>query len=79
MQCGYRVMGELGFFTSFLRRMEDFAHVEEHNNNSQLLSLAGTQVLLLQNGPLQFLLEFLSVSYYHTHDHLLPGGTHFQI
>jgi hypothetical protein len=72
-------MGELGFFTSFLRRMEDFAHVEEHNNNSQLLSLAGTQVLLLQNGPLQFLLEFLSVSYYHTHDHLLPGGTHFQI
>jgi hypothetical protein len=39
--------------------MEAFADVEEHNNNSQLLSLAGTQVLLLQNGPLQFLLEFL--------------------
>jgi len=72
-------MGELGFFTSFLRRMEAFVHVEEHNNNSQLLSLAGTQVLLLQNGPLQFLLEFLLVSYYHTHDHLLLGGTHFQI
>ncbi len=59
--------------------MEAFADVEEHNNNSQLLSLAGTQVLLLQNGPLQFLLEFLLVSYYHTHDHLLLGGTHFQI
>ncbi len=48
-----------GFLYIILRRMEAFADVEEHNNNSQLLSLAGTQVLLLQNGPLQFLLEFL--------------------
>jgi hypothetical protein len=50
----------MGFYI-LLRRMEAFAHVEEHNHNSQLLSLAGIQVLLLQNGPLQFLLEFLLV------------------